>query len=227
MFPSPSCSTVECLGLLRSRDPSPWPARGPGEACQHAVQPKGQLTCPGCLVCHAFFCLLTFPPPCRLFAYGVGIHLISGQPQRRSTDINPEDDHLSFQVSSCHSRLHHLYLPCLLLGSTPLPNLQCVVVLEYQHYWHELSYSVLGSAALTDCDVVIQADSLKEVQERLVQLGIPFRRQEVVEGGITIQQVSVSLHRCKLAPLHYQGTIWAQMLHTSCDFSSCATGGCW
>ena len=50
----------------------------------------------------------------------------------------------------------------------------------------------------------VQADSLKEVQERLDQLGIPFRRQEVVEGGITIQQVVVHLPRCNLAPRCYQ-----------------------
>lgn len=65
---------------------------------------------------------MTFPPRCRLFNYGVGIHLISGQPQRRSRDINPEDDHLSFQVRSCHCRLHHCHLPYLLLGSTPMPQ---------------------------------------------------------------------------------------------------------
>ena len=60
---------------------------------------------------------------------------------------------------------------------------------------------MLGVAGLTHPDVVLQADSLKEVQERLDQLGIPFRRQEVVEGGITIQQVTVNvhLHRCSLA----------------------------
>ena len=90
---------------------------------------------PGCLLCaHACLrctpaCLLTFPPCCRLFAYGVGIHLISGQPQRRSRDINPEDDHLSFQVRSCHSRLHHLHLSYLRLGSTPLSQLQLAVML--------------------------------------------------------------------------------------------------
>lgn len=32
-----------------------------------------------------------------LFNYGVGIHLIHGTPTRRSSDINPRDDHLSFQ----------------------------------------------------------------------------------------------------------------------------------
>ena len=63
--------------------------------------PGAQLTCPDCpCMCHACFGGLSanFPPGRRLFAYGVGIHLISGQPQRRSRDINPEDDHLSFQV---------------------------------------------------------------------------------------------------------------------------------
>ena len=59
---------------------------------------------------------------------------------------------------------------------------------------------MLGFADLTDSDTIVQADSLKEVQERLDQLGIPFRRQEVVEGGITIQQVSMHLHSCNLTP---------------------------
>lgn len=62
---------------------------------------------------------------------------------------------------------------------------------------------MLGVAYLTGADAVVQADSLNEVQERLDQLGIPFRRQEVVEGGITIQQVTV-LHCCKLAPPYHQ-----------------------
>ncbi len=36
--------------------------------------------------------------PCRLFNYGVGIHLIAGQPLARNKQIDPKADHLSFQV---------------------------------------------------------------------------------------------------------------------------------
>ena len=35
----------------------------------------------------------------RLFGYNVGIHLLEGEPLRRSTEINPRDDHMSFQVN--------------------------------------------------------------------------------------------------------------------------------
>lgn len=34
----------------------------------------------------------------RLFGYGLGIHLIQGEPVSRPEKINPRGDHLSFQV---------------------------------------------------------------------------------------------------------------------------------
>ena len=36
---------------------------------------------------------------CRLYAYGLGIHLIRGEPLHVPSKINPLADHLSFQVS--------------------------------------------------------------------------------------------------------------------------------
>ena len=36
----------------------------------------------------------------RLFGYGLGIHLIQGEPVQRPSKINPRGDHLSFQVRS-------------------------------------------------------------------------------------------------------------------------------
>jgi len=36
----------------------------------------------------------------RLFNYGIGIHLIEGQPSPRSSQISPKADHLSFQSDS-------------------------------------------------------------------------------------------------------------------------------
>jgi catechol 2,3-dioxygenase-like lactoylglutathione lyase family enzyme len=33
-----------------------------------------------------------------LWGYGIGLHLIAGQPVPRSTRIDPRSDHLSFQV---------------------------------------------------------------------------------------------------------------------------------
>lgn len=46
---------------------------------------------------------LSHPPPppapfLRLFGYGLGLHLIHGEPLARPTAINPRGDHLSFQV---------------------------------------------------------------------------------------------------------------------------------
>lgn len=51
---------------------------------------------------------LTPPPPAaartfhtrsdRLFNYGIGIHLIKGEPVARGAAINPKSDHVSFQV---------------------------------------------------------------------------------------------------------------------------------
>ena len=38
------------------------------------------------------------PPNDRLFGYGLGLHLIHGEPQERPATINPRGDHLSFQV---------------------------------------------------------------------------------------------------------------------------------
>jgi len=36
---------------------------------------------------------------CRLFNYGIGIHLIAGKPTCCPRELNPKDDHLSFQVT--------------------------------------------------------------------------------------------------------------------------------
>jgi hypothetical protein len=41
---------------------------------------------------------LRYVDACRLFAYGVGIHLIKGEPLHRPDKIDPRADHLSFQV---------------------------------------------------------------------------------------------------------------------------------
>jgi len=40
----------------------------------------------------------TLSPSHRLFGYGLGIHLIQGEPVQRPSKINPRGDHLSFQV---------------------------------------------------------------------------------------------------------------------------------
>jgi len=39
----------------------------------------------------------------RLFNYGLGIHLIEGTPEPRSTELKADADHLSFQVGAVHS----------------------------------------------------------------------------------------------------------------------------
>lgn len=38
------------------------------------------------------------PAADRLWRYGLGLHLIKGQPVPRSSHIDPKSDHLSFQV---------------------------------------------------------------------------------------------------------------------------------
>lgn len=46
----------------------------------------------------------------RLFGYGIGVHLIHGQPVRRAAEIDPRADHLSFQCNSMadvEDRLKH------------------------------------------------------------------------------------------------------------------------
>jgi hypothetical protein len=34
----------------------------------------------------------------RLFGYNMGIHLIEGEPVQRKSEIDPMDEHMSFQV---------------------------------------------------------------------------------------------------------------------------------
>jgi hypothetical protein len=58
---------------------------------------------------------------CWLFNFGVGLHLIEGDPPKRRKELTPEADHFSFQVcvaspffSSSSPPAHLMYLVCLL-----------------------------------------------------------------------------------------------------------------
>lgn len=101
-----------------------------------------------------------------LFAYGVGIHLIHGQPLQRPKAIDPRADHLSFQ-----------------------------------------------------------AESLELVEERLLEHGLPYVKQTVVEGGVRVHQVfihdpdgsMIEICNCEVLPvipLNVEGT--SDCCRTSC-----------
>lgn len=55
----------------------------------------------------------------RLFNYGIGIHLIAGQPSPRPSHISPKADHLSFQVPLPLSNIGDGALPSVRLPLAP------------------------------------------------------------------------------------------------------------
>lgn len=54
------------------------------------------------LIVDFFKILIDFYGKCRLFGYGIGIHLLQApEPEKlpKKTEINPKDNHISFQVN--------------------------------------------------------------------------------------------------------------------------------
>lgn len=139
----------------------------------------------------------------RLWRYGLGLHLIKGIPVPRSSEIDPKSDHLSFQVGSCLPQA----MPLLAAAANGLIDGSASPCMQG-------SASAVGDRSTLLCDALPgqpacfcytcrhaplalnhppdlfpQADSLDGVQAALRSRGIPFVRQEVVEGGMLVEQL--------------------------------------
>lgn len=144
-------------------------------------------------------------PACRLHNYNLGIHLIEGKAIHRSSEINPQDDHFSFQVLVIALNALSLdWLPIALLQmqmNTPAFNwLHAMVGAAHRQIapLQSLGQHWTDFFALSFSPLVLQSDNIADVEERLIASCITYKKNMFIEDGFRVTQVSAS----KTGPRH-------------------------
>lgn len=156
---------------------------------------------------------------CRLWRYGLGLHLIKGTPVPRSSVIDPKSDHLSFQVGRLHQAA------C--LGQSCCGQSSRMVAVSAMG-WPDagLAAAPAGPRGILQCPAPItlylqcswlhpsppttlpppQADSLDGVQAALRSRGIPFVRQvRMRAAGAWQRLVQCILWEGSCSEVHWPG----------------------
>ena len=139
-------------------------------------------------------------PARRLWRYGLGLHLIKGQPVPRSTHIDPKADHLSFQVGGGGGGgggAHRGGLPINPVGEEGATGCAGAAarapppVVHSGVQWQAVPPPELMNASLphTALYIYTQADSLEAVTAQLGRRGIPYVQQRVMEDGMEVSQL--------------------------------------